>query len=280
MDTQKQEEMAELFRQMHHGPHVLVLANVWDVATARLVEVAGFKAIGTSSAAIAHSMGYPDDQRISRTEMLAVVERISKGVSLPVSADLEAGYGESLKEIEETTRGVIGTGAVGLNFQDGTGDPARPLYEVDAQVDKIRCIRKTANSLGVPVVINARTDVYLDKVGDPSTHFDQAVRRANAYHKAGADCMFVPGVQSSPTIRHLVSAIDGPLNILAGPAAPSIGELRELGVARVSFGSWPMRACMGFFRGFASEVKERGTFRTLLDAEVIPYVEMNKLLAR
>ena len=280
METGTLAEKAELFRQMHHGPRVLVLANVWDVATARLIETAGFGAVGTSSAAIAHSMGYPDDQRISRAEMLAVVERIANHVALPVSADLEAGYGESLEAIEETTRALIAAGAVGLNLQDGTGDPARPLYDVTAQVEKIRCIRKTADSLGVPVVINARTDVYLDRVGDPYTHFDQAVKRATVYRKAGADCVFVPAVQSSPTIRHLVEAIDGPLNILAGPSAPSITELRQLGVARVSFGSWPMRACMGFFAHFAREVKESGTFSTLLHAEVIPYVEMNKLLTR
>jgi 2-methylisocitrate lyase-like PEP mutase family enzyme len=280
MNTQALAEKAELFRQMHHGPGVLVLANVWDVATARLVEVAGLRAVGTSSAAIAHSMGYPDDQRISRAEMLSVVERIASHVSLPVTADLEAGYGESLEDIAETTRAMIAAGAVGLNFQDGTGDPTRPLYEPAAQAEKIRCIRKTADSLGVPVVINARTDVYLGRVGDPSTHFDQAVSRANAYRRAGADCLFVPGVQSSPTIAHLVRAINGPLNILAGPAAPSIEELHDLGVARVSFGSWPMRACMGFFARFAREVRDKGTFRLLLDSEVIPYVEMNKLLAR
>jgi 2-methylisocitrate lyase-like PEP mutase family enzyme len=278
MDIQSQTQLAKDFLQLHHAKEILVLANVWDVASARLVEQAGFSAIATSSAAVANSLGYPDGERIPREEMLAVVERIAKNVKIPVSADLEAGYGASLADVEATARGMIAAGAVGLNFEDSTSDPANPLFEEAKQVEKIKRIREVAASAGVPIVLNARTDVYLAEVGEPAGRFEHAVRRANAYRKAGADCLFIPGVRDRETIGALVKAIDGPINALAQPGSPTVPELQKLGVARVSFGSWPMRACMGLFVRFAREVKAKGTCESLGGAT--PYAEMNKLFER
>lgn len=269
-------EKADHLLKLHHGPKVLVLANVWDVVSARMVERAGFPAIATSSAAVANSLGYPDGQKIPRQEMLAVVKRIASKVSLPVSADLESGYGTTPDAIEETTRAMIEAGAVGLNFEDSTGDAKNPLFEIAEQVEKIKRLRATGDKLGVHIVINARTDVYLEDVGEPASRFAHAVERANAYHQAGADCLFVPCVDDAETIGKLVKAIAGPINVLVRPKSPSIAELEKLGVARASFGSWPMRAAMTAFDRLVRELKEHGTRESLEPG--IPYADMNKLV--
>jgi 2-methylisocitrate lyase-like PEP mutase family enzyme len=277
MEIRKQAEKAERFRQLHHGPQVLVLVNVWDVATARLVEEAGFRAVATSSAAVANSWGYPDGQRISRADMLSVVERIARHVQLPVSADLEAGYGGTDEAVTELAYALIAAGAVGLNFEDATGDARNPLFPVAQQVERIQRLREVSNAIHVPVVINARTDVYLAQVGDPETRFEHAVSRVNAYRRAGADCLFVPGVRDGEIIGRLVKAVESPLNILAGPGTPPVTELARLGVARVSFGSGPFRAAMGWFRKFLHEAREPEALADLA-GDAIPSSELNKLM--
>lgn len=273
MDNKTLAHKAAAFLMLHQGPPILVLANVWDVVSARLVEQAGFPALATSSAAIANSLGYPDGQRISREEMLRVVARIAAKVNVPVSADLEAAYGD----VEATARALVEAGAVGLNFEDGTGDPAHPLADPAEQCERIRRIRATGENLGVHIVINARTDVYLDHVGEPATRFEHTVERLNAYRQAGADCLFAPGVQDGETIGRLVKGLKGPLNVLAGPATPPVRELERLGVARLSFGSWPARSTWGLFQRLTRELREKGTFTTLAEG-AIPYAEINKLV--
>ena len=270
---------ADQFLNLHREPCILVLANVWDVASARIVEHVGFKAIATSSGAIANALGYPDGQRISRAEMLAVVERIASNASLPVTADLEAGYGDTLEAMAETASAMITAGAVGLNLEDGTGNASSPLVAAERHAEKVGRIREVGDSLGVRVVINARTDVYLEQVGEPASRFDETVRRLAIYRKAGADSLFVPGVQDAGTIGKLAKAVQGPLNILAGPGAPPVAELERLGVRRVSFGSWPARAALGLFSRFAHELAEKGTFATLNDW-AIPYAELNRLVSQ
>ncbi len=267
---------ADQFLRLHEGPKILVLANVWDVASARIVEHAGFGAIATSSAAVANSLGYPDGQRISRAEMLDVVRRIAFKVSVPVSADLEAGYGENAREMAATAGALIEAGAVGLNLEDGVDEAE--LIPIAQHVDKIKRIREEGERMGVHVVINARTDVYLAGIGEPANRFDHTIERITAYRNAGADSLFVPGVYDAETIGRLVKASPGPLNVLANPASPSIAELERLGVRRLSFGSWPARAALGFFARFTSEVMERGTFTTLGDW-AIPYAEINRLVS-
>jgi 2-methylisocitrate lyase-like PEP mutase family enzyme len=269
-------EKASRLLALHQGPHILTLANVWDVASARIVEQAGFKAIATSSAAVANSLGYPDGEHISRDEMLSVVKRIAAKVSVPVSADLEAGYGEGPEEMADTARTMIESGAVGLNLEDGIKEAA--LVSIEQHVAKIELIRETGEALGVHVVINARTDVYLAQIGEPASRFEHAVRRLNAYRDAGADSLFAPGVYDAETIGKLSQAVKGPLNVLAGPATPPLAELERLGVRRVSFGSWPARAALGFFSRFVHELVEKGTFMTL-DDWAIPYAEVNRLVS-
>jgi 2-methylisocitrate lyase-like PEP mutase family enzyme len=189
-----------------------------------------------------------------------------------------AGFGATPEAVAETVRGLIEAGAVGFNMEDSTGDPHNPLVAISLHVDKILAAREAAMTAGVPTIINARTDVLLAAVGAPDTRLDHAVRRANAYREAGADCLFVPGVQDSVTIAQLARSINGPLNILARATTPSIPELARLGVARVSVGSGPMLATLGRLRRIAGELLGPGTF-TAMTEDTIPYAELNELLS-
>lgn len=272
-----QTDKAIQFRQLHRGPRALVLANVWDVASARIIDAAGFPALATTSAGIAFSLGYPDGQKISPEEMIARIARIARAVDLPVSADIEAGYGRTPEDAARTTRALIEAGAIGMNLEDRTGDSDRSLLEIPVAVEKIKAVRVVAAELGVPIVVNARTDVYLLGGADPQIQYPEAVRRLLAYRDAGADCVFAPGLTDAETIGRLVKDLQCPVNILAGPGSPTIPELEALGVARVSLGSGPMRATLGLLVRMAEELKAAGTY-SALDSGV-PHAEMNKMLA-
>lgn len=279
MDIGAQAEKAEKLRKLHHGPRILALANAWDAVSARILEEVGHPAIATSSAAVAFSLGYPDGQRISRSEMLDAVARIARAVRVPVSADLESGYGKSTEEIAEFTKALVASGAVGLNFEDVTGDDESSHVELGLQAEKIRTIRETSAALGVPVVINARTDIYLMPIGPEATRFERTIERLRAYHAAGADCLFAPGVCDREIIVKLVKALGAPLNILASQGCPSLAELEKMGVARVSAGSSAMRAAMGAFRRVAQDWLVHGSYDSLLQVTV-PYAELNDMMAR
>jgi 2-methylisocitrate lyase-like PEP mutase family enzyme len=279
MDTHVQAEKAERFRKLHHGPRILVLPNAWDVASARIMEEAGYPAVATTSAGIAASLGYPDGQRISRGEMLEVVARIARAVRVPVTADMEAGYGTTVKEMVETAKAVVAAGAVGMNLEDVTGEDESSQVENSLQVEKIRAICATSSSLGVPLVVNARTDIYLMPIGEAATRFERTVERLRAYRQAGAACLFAPGIRDRETISKLVKAVGGPLNILLTPGCPSLGELEKLGVARASAGSAVMRATLGLARRIGKELMEKGTFVSLFNG-TIPFDEVNRMMGR
>ena len=261
---------------MHSAEGVLLLANVWDVASARIVEQAGFPALATTSAGIAFASGYPDGQKIPPERMFAAVAQIAAAINVPLTADVESGYGPTPEHAARTARSVIDAGAVGMNFEDATGDPASPLFDLSLQVERIRAIRETATKSGVALVLNARTDVYLLQVGEPSKRYDETMRRVSAFRDAGADCVFVPGLRDAPTIGHLVADVRCPVNILAVPGSPSVSELAGLGVKRISLGSGPMRAAMGFLRRLAGELKTQGTYGNLEGAP--SHAEMNALM--
>jgi 2-methylisocitrate lyase-like PEP mutase family enzyme len=268
---------AEAFRKLHDRSRILILPNAWDVASACLMEAAGFSALATTSAGVNWSLGYPEGEVIGLQNMLEAVRRIAEHISVPVTADMVAGFGPTPEDVAKTVRGVIAAGAVGLNLEDSTGDPHNPLVDVSLHVEKVQAACAAATTAGVPIVINARTDVFLASAGAPETRLDHAIRRANAYREAGADCLFVPGVQDSATISHLARSIAGPLNILARPGIPSIPDLAALGVARVSVGSGPMLAALGRLRRIASELLGPGTFAAMTE-DAIPYAELNALL--
>lgn len=277
MDIGELRKKAERLRGLHGGPRILVMCNVWDGASARIVEEAGFPALATTSGGIANMLGYPDGEKVSREEMAAAVAIVTRAVRVPVTADLEAGYGKTPESAAETVRGALEAGAVGMNLEDAIEE--RDLFEIPLQVERIRAAREAADQLDVPFVINARTDVYLASIGEPAERFAHAVRRANAYREAGADCLFVPGVTDAGVIAQLVKEIRGPINILAVAASPAIGELERLGVRRVSVGSGPMRATMTLMRTIAREVAEKGTYDSFTQG-VVSYAEANRLFRK
>jgi len=247
------------------------------VVSARLIEDAGFPAIATSSAGIAWALGYADGERISRGEMLAVVRRIVASVRVPVTADVEGGYGATPHAAAETARGVIAAGAVGLNLEDGTNEGR--LLDASLQMDRIRAVREAGQSARVSLVVNARTDAFEVKQWSPAERLSAAVRRANGYRAAGADCLFVPHVSDADTIGRLAREIEGPLNVIAGPPAPPLPELARLGVRRASLGPRVVQATLGLIRRIALELRQRGTYDAMADL-VIPFAELQTLIAR
>jgi 2-methylisocitrate lyase-like PEP mutase family enzyme len=276
MPNSEQRKKAESFLAMHRGDVPVLLANVWDAASARIVEEAGLPAIATTSAGIAFALGYPDGQKIPAAEMIAAIRRIVHAVNVPVTADVEAGYGRRPEDAGRTAANVIAAGAVGMNFEDATGDAREPLTDLPLQVERVCAIRETAASLAIPLVLNARTDVYLLQVGESHTRYDEAVRRLAAFRDAGADCVFVPGLRDLDTIKRIVADLKCPVNILAVPGSPSVREFGEVGVKRISLGSGPMRAAMGLVRRVAEELKTAGTYHQMEGAPT--HSEMNQLM--
>jgi 2-methylisocitrate lyase-like PEP mutase family enzyme len=279
MDRAIQLERAERFRRLHEGPGILVVGSVWDAGSAVVFEREGFDALATSSAGVAFSLGRPDGECLAREELLAAIARIVAAVRVPVSADVERGYGREPREVGETCRGVLEAGAVGVNLEDASSDHERRLVDEGLQVEKIRAVRAMADAFGVHLVINARCDGYLLGIGDDATRFADTVHRLNRYYEAGADCLFAPGVTDRQTIERLVAELTGPLNILATAGAPPVAELATLGVRRVSQGSGPARAALAATRRVARELKRHGTYDAYVEG-AIAYADANRLFER
>lgn len=257
-------EQAQVFSNLHHTAHGFVLPNAWDAASARLFEAAGFPAIGTTSAGISYTRGRRDRQRLSRDEMLRELSAIVRAVGVPVTADVEAGYGDAAEEVAQTVRLAVGVGAVGINLEDGTGREDLPLYVLEDQQRRLAAARSAAREAGLPFVVNARTDTYLTGSGENETQrYEETVRRGRAYLEAGADVVFVPGLVHLATLRALVRDLGGPLNVMVVPGAPSVSELLGLGVMRISLGQGAMLAALGLVAEIARELKECGTYTAL-----------------
>jgi 2-methylisocitrate lyase-like PEP mutase family enzyme len=277
MNRDTQRTKAEAFRAMHDRSRILVLPNAWDAMSARVIEDAGARAIATTSAGVAFSVGYPDGEAIPRDEMIAAIARIARVVTIPVSADIESGFALDARELAETVRRVIDAGAVGINLEDQVHDGTHSLYDLDVAVNRVRAARETADSTGVPLVINARTDVYLLGIGEPDTRFDHAVRRANEYRKAGADCAFIPAVSRRADIERIVPALQCPLNLITVPGIPTIPELERLGVARVSVGGRLTLGAMSTLKKTVAELLSTGTYESMLEATTT-YADANSLM--
>ena len=268
-------DTAGRLRELHKAPPILVLPNVWDAVSARIVEAEGYPAIATTSAGVAASLGYPDGGAVPPREMIEAVARIARAVSVPVTADVEHGYATTPSALADVVLRVIAAGAVGVNLEDcvpGCDD----LEPVGLQCDKLTTIVKAAAKSGVRVVINARTDVFLRAIGAPDTRLATSIERGNAFLAAGADCVFVPGVRDRETIAALVRGINGPVNVLAVKGSPPVKELEALGVARVSVGSGPHRAAAALMQSIARELKTSGTY-SFADA-ALPYDTVNNLM--
>jgi len=275
MPLKSQKEKAEDFRALHHGKRILILPNGWDVPSARLFEDAGFPAIATSSAGMLVSLGYPDGEVIGRTEFVSAIGRIARVLSVPLSADVVAGFGKTTKEVLVTVKAILKTGAVGINIEDFT-HATKKLYPIERQVENVKAIRKLGETTGIPLVINARTDALRFAEGDEGARLREAVRRATAYRDAGADCVYPMGLVDADSITNFVKALDFPINVMVRKSLPPISELQRLGVARVSFGPSPSYAAMGLLKRAAKEVLEKGTYENLIEG-AITFDELNAL---
>ncbi len=246
-----------------------MLLNSWDTGSSKLVEACGYKAIATTSMGIAASCGYPDCQVIQLSEMLATITGIVNGVQVPVTVDIEAGYGNNLDQIIDSVKKIIATGIVGINIEDSL-DLSPTLVDEMEFCERISAIRALSDSLGFHLVINARTDSFYTSPGSPRENLFESIKRGNKYREAGADCIFVQPVWEKETISTLVREIDAPINILANPGnaagvPPSVSELQDLGVARLSLGSGLMKATLALIKKVADELTEKGTYSILLD---------------
>ncbi|QYN39373.1 isocitrate lyase/phosphoenolpyruvate mutase family protein [Pseudonocardia sp. DSM 110487] len=265
-----------MFRHLHRDG--LLMPNAWDAGSAIVLAEAGFAAIATTSAGIAFSLGKPDHgipqhaTAVSRAEMFDRIRQITAAVDVPVNGDLEAGYGDAPEAVADTIRLALDAGLAGGNIEDFT-DGA--LYDEGLAVERIAAAREAVGRHDF--VLTARTDGLL--LHPPGTLAD-SIRRANRYREAGADCLYVPGVNDLDTVATLVREIDGPLNVVMGLGATSltVAALRSVGVARISLGGSIARAALGFVRESARELRDSGTI-TFADRQ-IPQTELNELFAR
>jgi len=271
----RQEVQANNFFTFHQSSEILILPNAWDVVSAKIFEIEGFKAIGTTSAGIAATLGYADGQKMSLSENLDVVRRIVNCTDVPISADIESGYATTIEGAVQCAKSVTDAGAVGLNLEDGTGDPDVPLISPSLQCEKIAAINQMSTAYSNPLFINARTDVFL--VGDDARALNKAVDRGNAYQEAGADCIFIPDVGNldKNSIQTLAQEIAAPINIIAGETTPPIAALQDMGVDRVSLGPRPMRAVLSLLREIARELRMSGTYELMMKSS-ISYSEVNQ----
>ena len=262
MTNEEQKRLAETFRNMHRGPRLLLLPNAWDAMSARIFEAADFDAIGTTSAGLAWALGFPDGEKAPWNEVVAATQRITRAVRVPVTADIEGGYGETPDEVARSVADMIRAGAVGINLEDGTHAQV-PIRGIEDAAARIRAAREAATQEGVPLVINARIDLYLKHIGDDETRFAETVRRSKAYLAAGADCIFPFGLTDLEAIAGLVKALKAPVNIVGRPGMPDVSRLQRLGVARVSTASVPSLAAMSVTRQIAAELRAKGQFDVL-----------------
>lgn len=273
MTTQIQ--LATRFQALHDPAAPLALANVWDVASARVVAAAGASAIATTSAGVSWGLGSADGNRVDRDLLLAQLARIVAAVDLPVTADIESGFGDTPGKVATTVARVLETGAVGINIEDAHPAPAspdQPLRPIAEQATRLAAARSAANHARIPLYINARIDVFLRRAGEESERLAETLDRARAYLDAGASGIFVLGVRDPETIAALTAGIDAPVNVGGAPGALSVAELGKLGVARVSMGSAVAQAAYALVDLAARELLEAGTYESVREAFDYPVI--------
>lgn len=241
---------------LHRSPGGFLLPNAWDAMSASLFEATGFPAIGTTSGGVNWSLGYQDGEGPPWREVVAATARIVRGIKVPVSADIEAGYAATTDELRRNIADIIGAGVAGINLEDQLAGKLRPFEDACARV---RAAREAADRAGVPIIINARTDVFHVAM-EPEERFDEAVKRAKAYLEAGASSIFVFGVADLPTISRLVGAIPAPINVVGRDGGPSFAEFSKAGVARVSIAAGMSMFAYGAVRDAARKLRESGSF--------------------
>ena len=277
MKQQTQTDLAQAFRSMHDCKQVLLLPNCWDAGSARLFVQRGFAAVATTSAGVAWSLGYADGECAPLAEVLSAIARITRVAGVPVTADIETGYGDTPADVTATVKAVIAAGAVGINIEDGMPGHG-PLRDTHAAAARVRAARVAANESGVPIVINARVDHWMQHDdAAPATRLADAIDRAKAYMAAGADCIYPIGLGDPATLRALVGAINAPINVAAGPAMPGLHELESIGVARVSTATRLAAVAFGAVDHALAEMCASGGFAAL--ASDFSYADAQQLFA-
>jgi len=261
-------------RELVRAPEILVMPGAYDVLSALLFEQLGFKAIQGTSGGIAAALVYPDGEVMSREVFLDVTGKFAAAVSIPVNADGERGYGDE-SGIKETVRVLVAAGVAGMNLEDGAGGKpsgARGLVALPEQLRKIAAVMQTKRDLGSEFFLNARVDAFHVLTDEPKKVLDEAIRRGNAYAEAGGDCIFYLGLHARETIRQVAKEVKAPISILAGPQSPSVSELQDLGVARVSYGSGFLKAAISGAKRLAREILDRGTVALLKEGMQTPEI--------
>ena len=271
-----QKEKGERFRALHERPGAFVIPNPWDAGTARILEKLGFEALTTTSAGLAFTLGKRDGEgAVTREETLANAKAIADAVDLPVAADLENGFGHSPEAAAETIRLAAEAGLVGGSIEDATGDTKKPFYDLPLAVERVHAAAEAAHKLPFPFVFVARCENFVH--GRPD--LDDTIRRLQAYEKAGADCLYAPGLVTAEQIRAVCSAVKKPVNVVMGlkTSVFSVAELAAMGVRRISVGAALSRVALGAFLEAAKEIREKGTFA--LTQRAIPMAEAKDLVS-
>jgi 2-methylisocitrate lyase-like PEP mutase family enzyme len=276
MKTPDTKRAAAAFRSMHHG-EMLILPNAWDAMSARVFEEAGCKAIATTSAAVAWSLGYPDGERVPWAEFLGATRRIARSLSVPLTVDLESGFSATAEELAERVCAIIGAGASGINLEDSRDHQAHTLLSLESAAQRVAAARAAADREGVPLVINARTDFYLQPPTGHRVSFPDVVLRCRAYLSAGADCVYPIGLADIHLIRQLTSELRAPVNITGRPSAPTLAELRAAGVARVSTAVGPALLMAGALMESIVRLKETGSCEHF--ASAFTYARLQQMFA-
>ena len=277
MAGRTQKGAAEKLRALH-ATGVLMLPNAWDAGSAAMIALAGAQAIATTSGGIAWSLGHADGQRLTRAEMIERVGEIVAAVTIPVTADIEGGYGPGPEDVAVTVEAVIAAGAVGVNIEDSRA-PGGPLFDPAEQAARIQAARAASVSAGLPeLFINARTDVFLYGIGVRQARLDHVLARSFAYAKTGADSLFVPGLTDLQVINELAEASPLPVNVMAGPGAPPVAELAAAGVRRVSTGTAIAQAAYTLATRAATELLTTGSYTVLEQA--LDFGTINSLFTR
>lgn len=263
MDKEKQITFAKKFNNMHYGKELFLLPNAWNGGSAKIFENQGFEAIGTTSAGIAFSMGYTDGEVIAFDDLLRITKEITRVIDIPLSVDMERGYGETPQKIKENVKRIIMAGAVGINIEDGLPEN-NSIEDLTIMLEKIEAVSQLKEELNIPFVINVRTDVYLLNLGEKEECLKQAILRGNAFKESGADCVFIPGMLNEETIRKLSLNIGCPINLYVNPMFNNIVKLNKLGIKRLSSGSAPVRTIYSKLINIADDFSN-GSCETMLN---------------
>ncbi len=276
MKTEEQIRRAERFRALHDRRRLLLLPNAWDAGSAALFGSLGFEAVATTSGGVAWSLGYADGEDMPLEEVLAATRRMVRATERPLSVDFEAGFGATPSDVQDSVRALIATGIAGLNIEDGIHHQS--LRSQDDAAARVGAARAAAAAAGVPIVVNARVDVWaLDDQVDAATRHAEAVRRARAYLAAGADCIYPIGLTEPTAVAKLVAELDAPVNIMGRSGLPDLSQLEGIGVARVSLGTRLATLAWSAAHEAARALRQSGRFENLDGA--VDYAHMQQFFS-